>query len=102
MSERAIAHDLAYLRYGIVNVFFWGPPGAPDRGWVLIDAGLPGAAGPISRAAHRRFGPGSRPAAIVLTHGHYDHVGGLRTLARRGDAPIYAPPLGPPYFTGRA
>ena len=102
MTEHPITHDLAYLRYGIVNVFFWGPVGAPDRGWVLIDAGLPGAAPAIARVARRRFGARSRPAAIVLTHGHADHVGGLRALARRWDAPIYAHPLELPYLTGRS
>ena len=39
MPEHPITHDLAYLRHGIVNLFFWGPAGAGDRGWVLIDAG---------------------------------------------------------------
>lgn len=102
MPEHPITPDLAYLRHGIVNLFFWGPAGAGDRGWVLIDAGLPGAAGPISRVAARRFGPESRPAAIVLTHGHYDHIGGLRTLSRRWDVPIYAHPLELPYLTGRS
>jgi glyoxylase-like metal-dependent hydrolase (beta-lactamase superfamily II) len=102
MSEHPITHDLAYLRYGIVNVYFWGPPGAADRGWVLIDAGLPGAAAAIARVVRRRFGPRSRPAAIVLTHGHYDHVGALGTLAERWDAPIYAHPLELPYLTGRS
>ena len=40
-----VAQDLAYLRTGIVNVVFVGPRDAGDRGWVLIDAGLPGYAG---------------------------------------------------------
>ena len=94
--------DLGYRRLAIVNVVFVGPRGAPDRGWVLVDAGLPGTAALIRRAAAARFGAGSRPAAIVLTHGHFDHVGALETLAEQWDAPVFAHPLERPYLDGSA
>ena len=97
-----VAADLAYRRLGIVNVVFYGSPGASDRGWVLIDAGLRGTAGFIRDAAHARFGEGARPAAIVMTHGHFDHVGALEILAEEWDAPVYAHPLERPYLDGSA
>ncbi|MGZ8491140.1 MAG: MBL fold metallo-hydrolase [Gemmatirosa sp.] len=93
--------DVAWLRTAFVNVVFLGPPDAGDGGWVLVDAGLPGYANHIAGAAARRYGD-ARPAAIVLTHGHFDHVGALRTLADRWDVPIYAHPLELPYLTGRS
>ncbi len=96
-----VAADLAYQRLAIVNVVLFGTPGAPDRGWVLVDAGITGSAGVIERAARDRFGEGSRPSAIVQTHGHFDHVGALRTLSDRWDAPIYAHPEEMPYLDGR-
>lgn len=92
--------DLAYQRLALVNVIYYGAPG--DRQWVLIDAGLPGTASLIINAAEQRFGPNARPAAIILTHGHFDHVGALKTLAERWDVPIYAHPLELPYLDGRA
>ncbi len=95
------APDLAWLRTGIVNVAFLGHPDAGDRGWVMVDAGIPGFAGTIRRAAERRFG-GARPSAIVLTHGHFDHIGALHQLAEAWDAPIYAHPLELPYLDGRS
>ncbi len=95
-----IAADLAYKRLAIVNVVFFGRPRAGDRQWVLIDAGIRGTAGLIRRAAERRFG--SRPAAIILTHGHFDHVGGLRDLAERWDVPIYAHALETPFLNGHS
>jgi glyoxylase-like metal-dependent hydrolase (beta-lactamase superfamily II) len=97
-----IAPDLAYQRLAIVNVQFYGKPGAGDRQWVLIDAGIPGSASLIRSAAQRRFGSQARPAAIVLTHGHFDHVGALAELARDWDAPIYAHELEHPYLDGRS
>src|SRR6476659_11152548 len=89
-SRRYVASDVAYLLDRIVNVCFVGPLGAGDREWTLIDAGLPGSADKIRRAAAELFGDGARPAAIVLTHGHVDHVGAIHTLAREWDVPVFA------------
>ncbi|AHG91934.1 beta-lactamase domain protein [Gemmatirosa kalamazoonensis] len=95
-----VVPDVAYLRTAIVNVAFVG---APESGrWVLVDAGISGYADHIADAAARRFGDGSRPEAIVLTHGHFDHVGSLRALVERWDVPVYAHQLELPYLTGRS
>src|SRR4051794_33569116 len=97
-----IAGDLSYKRLAIVNVVFYGKPEAGDCQWVLIDAGVAASAAAIKRAAAKRFGEKSRPAAIILTHGHFDHVGALETLADEWDIPIYAHLLEQPYLDGRS
>ena len=99
---RAVTDDLAYLRTAIVNVYFFGRPDAGDRGWVLIDTGLYGTAQQIADAAETRFGAGTRPSAIILTHGHFDHIGALQELAETWDVPVYVHPLELPYVTGRS
>ena len=97
-----VTETLAGLRIGIVNVYFFGAPSAGDRRWVLIDAGLHGSTERIVHAAEELHGEGTRPAAIVLTHGHFDHVGALRDLALLWDVPIYAHELELPYLDGRS
>lgn len=101
-TAKYVAPEVSYLLDRIVNVCFVGAPNAADREWVLVDAGMPGSAAKITRAAERLFQPGSRPAAIVLTHGHFDHVGAIHTLARDWDVPVYAHPLEMPYLTGQS
>ncbi len=97
-----VTPDLATKRLLLVNVVLFGLPGAKDREWVLIDAGLPGMAGTITAAAAARFGVGVRPGAIVMTHGHFDHFGSLEALAEQWDVPVYAHPHEHPYLNGQA
>jgi glyoxylase-like metal-dependent hydrolase (beta-lactamase superfamily II) len=95
-----VSPDIAYRRLAIVNVVFVGPQAADDREWVLVDAGLIGTKSFIKSAAAERFGPRSRPRAIVLTHGHFDHVGVLEDLAEEWDVPVYAHELEKPFLDG--
>jgi glyoxylase-like metal-dependent hydrolase (beta-lactamase superfamily II) len=101
-SSEEVAPGLACLQQPIVNLYFHGEPGAGDRSWVLIDAGLLFTEDGIVEAAAKRFGEGSRPVAIILTHGHFDHVGALPHLAIRWDVPVYAHELERPYLSGQS
>jgi glyoxylase-like metal-dependent hydrolase (beta-lactamase superfamily II) len=97
-----VAPGVSYLRDRIVNIAFIGPSDGRDGPWILVDAGLAGSASRIARAAESLFGTGATPEAIVLTHGHFDHVGSLKELVRRWDVPVYAHDLELPYLTGRS
>lgn len=99
---RNVAEDLVRVPQSIVNLYFFGEAHAGDRSWVLIDAGTWPSGDSIVRAAAQRFGPQSKPSAIVLTHGHFDHVGALPDLAERWDVPVYAHELEMPYLDGRS
>ncbi len=91
-----IADGVRGLRIGFVNVFtILNPNGS----WALIDAGIPFSATAIRRWAERHHD--RPPEAIVLTHGHFDHVSGAADLAEHWDVPVYAHPLESPYLTGQ-
>lgn len=94
-SIEGIAHGLIGLKITFVNVF-----GVihPDGSWTLIDAAIPFSASRIKNWGEKTFG--QAPNAIVLTHGHFDHVSAARELAEAWDTPIYAHPLEFPYLTG--
>jgi glyoxylase-like metal-dependent hydrolase (beta-lactamase superfamily II) len=94
-----IADDLAYIRTMIVNVVFQGERG---DGWVLIDAGVAGSKSAIVSAALEFSLTDGPPSAIILTHGHFDHVGSLKELVSYWDVPIFAHPLEHPYLNGQA
>lgn len=56
-----------------------------ERKAAIVD---PGDAGPVLRAlqAHALV-----PVAILITHHHADHIGGIRDLLARYDLPVYGP-----------
>ena len=98
-SPYDVTDDVAGLKTIFVNVFFIGNQ-RPGGRWVLVDAGLPGYAGTIKAKAEALFGPGAKPEAIVLTHGHFDHTGALKALLDIWNVPVYIHPLELPYLTG--
>lgn len=88
---RSVASDIAYQRTLLSNVVYAGHPGAGDRRWLLIDAGVTGmCARKIKESARLRFGHDARAFAIVLTHGHFDHIGAVEQLCREWDCPVFA------------
>lgn len=89
-----VASDIYALTVQVVNLCFVGD----ENNWVLIDAGMPRSHQTILNAVKERFG--TKPKAIILTHGHFDHVGGIVELVKEWDVPVYAHPLEIPYLTG--
>ncbi|HYK73142.1 MAG TPA: MBL fold metallo-hydrolase [Pseudoneobacillus sp.] len=96
---QAIMPDVYCYCDQIVNLFFIGRVESPNS-WVLIDAGMPHSAAEIINEAMNRFGEDKAPEAIILTHGHFDHVGSIADLLEHWDVPVYAHELEIPYLTG--
>jgi glyoxylase-like metal-dependent hydrolase (beta-lactamase superfamily II) len=84
------------LRILIVNVFTICDSSGD---WILVDGGLRFSGGRIRRWAEDNF-PGRKPKLILLTHGHFDHIGAVAELAEEWDVPVYAHAFELPYITG--
>lgn len=73
-----------------------------NTGFVLVDTGTPESEEMIFEIIEEKFGESAKPEAIILTHGHFDHIGSIEKLLERwGDIPVYAHPLEIPYLTGQ-
>ncbi|MCQ6559055.1 MBL fold metallo-hydrolase [Paenibacillus mendelii] len=71
-----------------------------EDGVVLIDAGIPGMAkGILSFIDRLNAGP---LKAILLTHGHSDHVGAVERILKERSVPIYVHHIEMPYMEGDA
>lgn len=99
-SGREVMRDVYCFTTQIVNVYFIGNPAISSE-WVLIDAGMPESGSRILKEAEDRFGPDHKLKAIVLTHGHFDHVGGIIDILAKFPVPVYAHPLEFPYLQGK-
>jgi glyoxylase-like metal-dependent hydrolase (beta-lactamase superfamily II) len=88
------------MKVVFVNVYIIAAGEDSGNNWVLIDAGLKGSGDKIKRMAEDIFGQGAKPSAIILTHGHFDHVGALEELLEVWDTSVYAHYLELPYLKG--
>jgi len=94
-----VRQDLFQLTVQIVNVAFIGDPEGGN--WVLVDAGMPNSADEIIRATEERFGVNNPPKAIVLTHGHFDHVGSIIECIGHWNVDVFSHEVELPYLTGK-
>jgi glyoxylase-like metal-dependent hydrolase (beta-lactamase superfamily II) len=97
-NGKSVTDDVYYYTNQIVNVVMLGKP---DEDWFLIDCGMPKCGEEIIAAAEDRYGKDRPPVAIFLSHGHFDHVGGIVTILEKWDVPVYAHPLEIPFVTGK-
>lgn len=97
-SGEQVTEDLYYYTNQVVNICIFGN----SDGWVLIDTGMPKSAREILSMVEKHFKKGARPKAIILTHGHFDHVGASVELVRHWEVPVYAHELELPYLTGKS
>jgi glyoxylase-like metal-dependent hydrolase (beta-lactamase superfamily II) len=95
----AVLPDVYCYTNKIVNLFLIGNQSESNE-FVLVDAGMPKSAHKIKEVVVKRFGENNHPKAIVLTHGHFDHVGSLVSLLEDWNVPIFAHELELPYLTG--
>jgi len=96
-----VTSDILLLDFTVVNAFLIGEPYADRKDFVLVDTGVESSYDFIVEAVERRFGKGTKPNFIILTHGHFDHVGSLIRLIERWHVPVYVHPLEIPYVTGK-
>ncbi|MDQ0217803.1 MBL fold metallo-hydrolase [Peribacillus cavernae] len=97
---QSVTSDIYCLPIQIVNICYIGDP-AKSSDWVLVDAGMPRSADEIIGTARKLYGESVPPKAIILTHGHFDHVGALVELVEHWNVPVYAHELEMPYLTGK-
>lgn len=97
VSEEVLS-DLYVHTIQIANIVFYSSP--DQNGFVLIDAGMPKSAKEIIDVAEKRYGKTTKPDAIILTHGHFDHVGAIIELVDYWQVPVFAHKLELPYLTG--
>ena len=92
-SPGEIASDIRMLELQTANAFFVGNPQSKSGEWVLVDTGPENSGDFIGKEAEKRFGKGSRPKAIILTHGHSNHAGSAKRLSGLWNVPVYLHPM---------
>ena len=96
MKIQPIAAHVHRISLGFVNAYAIT---TPEKDWVLVDSGMKNNLAAL-KSLEDHFG--RAPFAILLTHGHLDHVGNASELATHWNIKIYAHRLEKPYLVGKA
>ncbi len=97
-----MALQLIAPRVHRVNIFNFVNAYCIENGegdWVLLDTGVRPALS-IVKGAEKQMG--RPPAAIVLTHGHFDHAGCAGQLAQQWNIKVFVGRLEKPFLTGES
>lgn len=97
---KEVLPDLYCYTNQIVNLCCVGNPDNSGE-WVLVDTGMPESSNRIVEMVEERFGEDSKPQAIILTHGHFDHVGAVVDLVEKWEIKVYAHEAELPFLTGK-
>ncbi|OGO17781.1 MAG: hypothetical protein A2Z14_06925 [Chloroflexi bacterium RBG_16_48_8] len=99
VTENIARLELQYKMADLISiaVAVWLVRG--KEGFVLIDSGPPKTAGDMVEAVSEATG-GRGPSVVLLTHGHFNHTGGLSALRLAWNPPIAAHVLEAPYIVG--
>lgn len=71
-----------------------------ENNWILVDTGLESSGKYIIKKANKLFN-GKPPKCIILTHGHFDHIGSIKQLIEKWDVAVYAHCNEIPYLNGQ-
>lgn len=97
MKIRKVSEHIWSLKtWMIIPIHVWVV--VDEDGVTLVDAGISTMAKGITEFIHQLgAGPLRR---ILLTHGHSDHVGAIKTILKENKVPVYAHHIEIPYMEG--
>lgn len=103
-EKQSLFFDVAPNVWGTKDVFvnMYIIKDETSSNWVLVDTGLKSSSQRIKKMAEAIFGKNSKPSAIILTHGHFDHVGSVANLSDEWGVPVYCHYLELPYLSGKS
>lgn len=99
-NAEQVTAEVILLNFTVVNAFLIGDPLSDGKEFILVDTGLENSYDFILESVSKHYGKGIRPQCIVLTHGHFDHVGSVIKLSEHWDVPVYIHELELPYVIG--
>jgi glyoxylase-like metal-dependent hydrolase (beta-lactamase superfamily II) len=92
IADGVWTHNLGIANIGILEL--------PSGGLALIDTGGNGSSAKIQKALSEKNWTLSDIKHILITHGHYDHVGDLALLVEQSGATVWAHRLEAPVIRG--